>query len=195
MAELHSYLKRLPPEHYRGQAYVHWITTIEDRRTGWLKPIFYCKFRELLTHTVFRYGLCCPVFCCMPDHFHMLWMGMTEASDQRPAMRFFRKRLNDVLWRIGYALQSQPYDRVLRDDERQQAAFESLVEYIARNPERKELIGVDCFRDYAYTECLVPGYPELSFKQDDFWPRFWRIESYLRSNWPRALAGGAGSTI
>ena len=42
----HDYLKRLPPEYYRGQAYVHWSLTMEDRRTGWLIPIFYYKYRE-----------------------------------------------------------------------------------------------------------------------------------------------------
>lgn len=50
----HDYLKRLPPEPYRGQAYVHWSMTLQDRKTGWLIPIFYYKFREILTHTLFR---------------------------------------------------------------------------------------------------------------------------------------------
>jgi hypothetical protein len=34
-----SYLKRLPPEYYRGQACVHWSLTIQDRKQGWLKPV------------------------------------------------------------------------------------------------------------------------------------------------------------
>ncbi len=63
----HNYLKRLPPEYYRGQAYVHWSLTIEDRATGWLISILYYKYRELLAHTMFRFGLCCPIYCCMPD--------------------------------------------------------------------------------------------------------------------------------
>jgi hypothetical protein len=58
-----DYLKRLAPEYYQGQSYVHWSMTIEDRKTGWLIPIFYYKFREILTHTLFRYGLCCPIYC------------------------------------------------------------------------------------------------------------------------------------
>ena len=71
-----DYLRRLSPEHYRGQAYVHWSMTMDDRKTGWLIPIFYYKFREILTHTVFRYALCCPIYCCMPDHIHLLWVGI-----------------------------------------------------------------------------------------------------------------------
>ncbi len=60
MNDDHSYLKRLPPEYYRGQAYVHWSLTIQDRKQGWLKPVTLYRFRELLTLTMFRYGLCCP---------------------------------------------------------------------------------------------------------------------------------------
>jgi len=60
-----SYLKRLRDTFYHGQSYVHWTMTIENRKTGWLIPIFYYKFRELLTHTIFRYKICCPIFCLM----------------------------------------------------------------------------------------------------------------------------------
>ncbi len=41
-----SYLKRLPPEYYRGQACVHWSLTIQDRKQGWLKPVTLYRFRK-----------------------------------------------------------------------------------------------------------------------------------------------------
>lgn len=87
MTRGHDYLRRLPPEYYRGQAYVHWSLTMEDRKTGWLIPIFYYKYREILTHTVFRFGFCCPIYCCMPDHIHAHWVGILNQCDQRNAMR------------------------------------------------------------------------------------------------------------
>src|SRR5262245_52933377 len=87
----HEYLKRLPAEDYRGQSYVHWSMTIDNRQQGWLVPIFYYKFREILTHTMFRYALCSPIYCCMPDHLHLLWIGLLDKSDQRNATKFFRK--------------------------------------------------------------------------------------------------------
>src|SRR6476620_8883698 len=99
--ERRDYLRRLPPEHYRGRAIVHWSMAMEDRETGWLVPIFYYKFRELLTHTMFRYGLCCPIYCCMPDHLHLLWVGILDGSDQRNAVKFFRAQLNPVLGKLG----------------------------------------------------------------------------------------------
>src|SRR5271154_7526891 len=87
-----DYLRRLPAEYYRGQAHVHWSMTIDDRKTGWLIPIFYYKFREILAHTMFRYGLCCPIYCCMPDHLHLLWIGYPNGADQRLAAKYFRKQ-------------------------------------------------------------------------------------------------------
>ena len=82
-----DYLRRLSPEFYRGQSYVHWSMTMDNRKTGWLIPIFYYKFREILTHPMFRYGLCCPIYCCMPDHLHLLWweFSMGAISEMRPS--------------------------------------------------------------------------------------------------------------
>ena len=122
-----SYLKRLEPENYRDQAYVHWSLTIEDRKQGWLQPIVLYKFRELLTHSMFRYGLCCPIFVLMPDHFHMMWVGVLDGADQLPAMKHFRGRLNDTLAMLGFRLQPQGYDNVLKDDDRTEEAFHGIV--------------------------------------------------------------------
>jgi REP element-mobilizing transposase RayT len=177
-----DHLKRLPPEYYRGQAYIHWSLTMDERKTGWLVPIFYYKFRELLTHTMFRYGVCCPIYCLMPDHVHLLWLGVLDGSDQRNAMKFFRGQLNPVLSKLGAQLQDQPYDHVLREEERERTAFENTAEYIARNPERKGLVKPDCFAEYKYTGCLVPGYPDLTPFQTGYWDLFWRLYSRLRTD-------------
>ncbi len=118
-----EYLKRLPPEFYRGPACVHWSLTIENRKTGWLDPIFDYQFRELLTHTMFRYGICCRIYCLMPDHMHLPWLGILDSADQRLAMKFLRGQLNRVLGKQHVRLQQQPYDHVLRDDERQPVAL------------------------------------------------------------------------
>src|SRR4029077_6464844 len=126
-----DHLKRLEPEYYRGLASVHWTMTMQDRKTGWLIPIFYYKFREILTHTMFRYGLCCPIYCCMPDHIHLLWIGILDDSDQRSAVKFFRAQLNPILEKLGARFQKQPYDHILRENDRVHSAFESVVEYIA----------------------------------------------------------------
>jgi len=139
----HDHLKRLPPEYYCGKAYIHWSLTMEERKTGWLIPTFYYKFREILTHTAFRFGFCCPIYCCMPDHIHLLWIGLLESCDQRLAMRYFRTQLNPILEKLNARFQVESYDHVLRDDERIESAFESVAEYVARNPERRGLVPVN----------------------------------------------------
>lgn len=175
----HNYLRRLPAEYYRGRAYVHWTMTIDERKTGWLIPTWYYKFREVLTHTAFRYDLCCPMYCCMPDHLHLLWGGILENCDQRNAARYFRQQMNVPLGKMGFRLQKQPYEHVLRENERQQTAFEEVAEYIARNPERRGLVPIDGCRQYAYSGCLVPGYPDISPWQADYWTTFWKLYSRL----------------
>ncbi|MFI5459649.1 MAG: hypothetical protein ACHRXM_29850 [Isosphaerales bacterium] len=182
MSRDHSYLKRLPAEYYRGQAYVHWSMTMQDRKTGWLVPIFYYKFREILTHASFRYGFCCPIYCCMPDHLHLLWVGILPTCDQLLAAGYFRKQLNPILAVFGAQFQEQGYEHVLREDERERSAFEIVFEYIARNPERAGLVKENGYREYPYTGCLVPGYPELKIWDDKFWERFWRIHAYLQEH-------------
>ncbi len=177
-----GHLPRLPAEYYRGQARVHWSMTMEDRKTGWLVPILYYKFREILTHAAFRHAFACPIYCCMPDHIHLLWIGILDDCDQRLAARFFRKQLNPVLEKLGARFQKQPHDHVLKEEDRAEEAFEAIVEYIARNPERANLVKPDCFREYPYTGCLVPGYPDLRLWEDGFWDRFWAIYSRLREN-------------
>ena len=182
-----QHLKRLPDEYYRGQTYVHWTLCTENRKTGWLTPNFYYKFRELLTHTMFRFDVCCPLFCCMPDHIHMLWVGLSAAADQRIGMRYLRKHVNAILGYYGVVLQRQGYDHVLQDDERMESGFEAIAEYIARNPERKGLVPIDGYASYPYTGCLVPGYPELKPFHDQYWFRFWRTYSYLRTHGTRQV--------
>lgn len=177
-----DYLKRLPTEFYQGPAYVHWTMTMEGRKQGWLIPIFYYKFREILTHTMFRFGVCCPIYCCMPDHIHLLWIGISDDSDQRNAAKYFRRQLNPILEKLNACFQSQPHDHVLREEARDRDAVENLIEYIAQNPERAGLVKVDGYQEYKYTGCLIPGYPELNLWEKDYWDRFWRIYSHLRQH-------------
>ena len=175
-----DHLGRLDPAFYRGYAVVHWTLTIRNRKTGWLDGRLYYHVRELLTHSQFLHNIACPIFCLMPDHIHLMWTGMLETSDQRLAMRHFRTRFNNSLSKIGFELQDQPYDNVLRQEEKQKEALMEACEYIARNPERSQLVEIDEYWKYPYSGCLIPGYPELKPFDSDFWTRFDRTVSYIR---------------
>ncbi len=76
-----KYSPRLAREFYQGGAVVHWTLTTFDRAQGWLNESFHQRFRELLLHTAAREGLLCPVYCLMPDHIHMVWMGLRSDTD------------------------------------------------------------------------------------------------------------------
>jgi hypothetical protein len=48
------YLPRLPHEHYKGDAVVHWTMPMAMRGTGWLNEIFHARFREVMLHASVR---------------------------------------------------------------------------------------------------------------------------------------------
>jgi REP element-mobilizing transposase RayT len=149
---------------------------MEHRASGWLTNTFHLRFRETLLHTGARYHLLCPVYCLMPDHAHLVWLGIQKTSDQQQATRFLRKHLTPHL--LPRKLQRQPHDHVLRENERERDAFQSTCFYIQENPVRKDL--VKQWTDYPYTGCMLPGYPELDIRAPDFWLRFWRVYEYVR---------------
>ncbi|XZE18173.1 hypothetical protein SH449x_003457 [Pirellulaceae bacterium SH449] len=184
-----EHLSRLPREFYLGNAIVHWTLTIRDRKQGWLTPVFFYRFRELLTHSMFRYSIACPVFCLMPDHIHMIWMGLADGSDQLNCMKYFRGRCDESLNRIGFSLQDQSYDHVLTEEERREEAFEKICEYIARNPERADLVQFNGYREYRYTSCLIPGYPELRPFDTNFRDSLDKIIAHLRKHGVQQLHG------
>ncbi len=167
-----SYLRRLDRAFYQGDAIVHWSMTIQNRATGWLVRQFHLQFREWLTHALFLQKSACAVYTLMPDHIHMLILGLALQSDQLRLLAFLRRQVNSGLNRVygEYQLQKQPYDHVLKEKEKEKGAFQSVALYVAENPVRAGL--VKHADDYPYTEALVLGYPEISFRQDDFWERF-----------------------
>ncbi|MBK8856319.1 MAG: hypothetical protein IPN11_01120 [Opitutaceae bacterium] len=170
------HLPRLPPEFYRGNAFVHWTLTTEKRATGWLNQDFHHHWQHILIHACSRYTLLCPAYVLMPDHMHLLWLGLNpRGSDQRSAVSFLRKQLRTALHPAGW--QHQPHDNVLRDTDQEQGAFQRVAQYILENPVRKGLTGSPV--EYRYLGCCVPGYPDLHVTQSEFWPLFWRIYNRL----------------
>tara|TARA_B100000029_G_scaffold341119_1_gene333379 strand:- start:1361 stop:1717 length:357 start_codon:yes stop_codon:yes gene_type:complete len=115
----------------------------------------------------------------MPDHLHMIWIGVSLASDQQSASKFFRRHSNRILRSHDVQWQSQAYDRVLRERELERAGFEDLATYIIENPVRAGITGVGHEANYPYTGCMIPGYPELQPTASDYWDMFWRLYSLL----------------
>ena len=174
------YLPRLASEFYRGDAVVHWTLTIFDRDTGWLNDAFHSRFRELMIHAAAREGLFCPAYCLMPDHIHLLWMGLERETDQRNGMKFLRTHLKPVL--APFKLQPQAHDHVLREEDRKRNAFAKICFYILANPVRAGLIKET--EPWPFCGAVIPGYPALYPLGKDFWPLFWKL--YMASRLPDA---------
>ncbi len=165
-------LPRLERHQYQGYAVVFWTNTLEARARGWLTPAFHAIFREMLLHVAAREHLFCPVYCLMPDHLHLIWMGLRRESDQLNAMKFLRTHLGKVLG-MGREWQHQPHDHVLREEERKRNAFASFCFYTLANPIRDKLVERE--RDWPFLGTVVPGYPDLHPLEDNFWELFWKL--------------------
>jgi REP element-mobilizing transposase RayT len=50
-----------------------------------------------MLHTAAREGLFCPTCCLMPDHLHLVWMGLRLDSNQCNGMAFLRTHLKPIL--------------------------------------------------------------------------------------------------
>lgn len=168
----HSYLRRLAAETYSGLAMVHWSMAVEERKLGWLNSAHHSHVRELLLHTCARYDLLCPAYCLMPDHGHFLLVGTAVNSDQQRAVAYFRRHWNRALRTRDFGLQLQPFDHVLRDEERVQDAFGTIVNYIVENPVRAEI--TPDWRTYLFLGAIIPGRPDLDPRNESFIERFWR---------------------
>ena len=60
----------------------------------------------------------------MPDHIHLIWMGLEFDSDQLNGMSFLRRYLEPMLSPDKF--QPQPHDHVLKQEERKRNAFEKV---------------------------------------------------------------------
>lgn len=174
-------LPRLERYHYQGHAVVFWTNTLEDRARGWLTPAFHAVFREVMLHVAARERLFCPAYCLMPDHLHLVWMGLRRESDQLNAMKFLRTHLRPALGE-GREWQHQPHDHVLREEERKRNAFASFCFYTLVNPVRAKLVKRE--RDWPFLGAVVPGYPELYPLAEDFWGIFWKLYADERETEP-----------
>jgi putative transposase len=147
----------------------------------------HCHFRELLLHAAARESLFCPVYVVMPDHAHLVWMGMRLESDQRNAMKFLRKHLAAELARrsptgVEFELQKQSHDSVLREKDRLRGAFQRTCFYVSDNPRRKELVKHPS--QWPYLGAVVPGHPFLHPLAKEFWEQFWKLYEQRREPLP-----------
>ena len=164
-------LQRLKRVFYQADAVVFWTLPMAHRAQGSLTAQFHAVFREMMLHAAAREGLLCPAYCLMPDHLHLVWMGIRLEADQRNGMKFLRAQLGPLLNPAKF--QHQPRDHVLKPAERQRHAFSlACADYVLLNPSRGELAKAPM--DWPYLGAVEPGYPRLNPFDADYWPWFWK---------------------
>ena len=173
----------MDPSFYKGKAYVFWTHTTERRDRFELNDLFHFRFREILAHTCFRYRVVTPAYCIMPDHVHLVWIGYADNADQKRATRFLRKELRSIIAPCTW--QRQPHEHVVREQERKDGIYADTIRYILSNPVRAGL--ADRWQDYPYIGSVLPGYPLVDLRQENFRELFWKIYQKLADG-----AGGAG---
>lgn len=112
----------------------------------------------------------------MPDHLHLVWMGLRLDSDQRNGMAFLRTHLKSKL--APNKFQHQAHDHVLKEDERRRNAFARICNYIPENPLRAELVTHP--GEWKFSGAVLPGYPTLHPLQNDFWPKLWELYGQMK---------------
>jgi len=165
------YLPRLKRVFYQADAVVFWTLPVSQRQRGWLNDGFHAAFRELMLHAAAREGLLCPAYCLMPDHLHLVWMGIRQDADQRNGMKFLRAQMGPFLRPAKF--QHQAHDHVLTTAERQRHAFSvACADYVLLNPLKAGLVKSP--EEWPYLGAVVPGYPRLDAFDADYWPWFWK---------------------
>jgi len=129
-----------------------------------------------MLHTAGREGLSCPVYCLMPDHLHLLWMGLRLDTDQLNGMAFLRTYLEPELAPAKF--QPQAHDHVLRAEDRKRNAFANGCRYLLNNPVRAGL--VERADEWKFSGAVVLGYPRLHPSDDAYWPVFWKLYASQR---------------
>lgn len=166
-----SHLPRLPPEYYQGDAVVHWTLTSVKRGVNWLADSVHGEFRELMLHVAARERLLCPIYCWMPDHLHLVWMGLHKDSHQQNAMAFLRTYLARSI--EPHRFQPQAHDHVLRTPQRRRGAFVHACSYILANPVSDGLC--EDSETWRFSGAVIPGYPDVHPVRDGFWKLFWKL--------------------
>ena len=140
---MHRPLPRLPEEDYIGRRTVAFTACLKGRSTYFVDLDSIGPHVSILESVVTDYRAAVPIYCFMPDHLHVLLMGLEDDSNLIQAFRKFKlksgialQRYTEVRWQHRF------YDHVVRvsEDWRHQST------YIAMNPVRAGLVE-DCF-DY-----------------------------------------------
>lgn len=85
-----------------------------------------------------RFGCRIPIYCFMPDHLHVISMGVNQRSDGKRAMDAFKLKSGQFLQSSGadYRWQENYHDRIIR----RPGEWRKKVFYVFQNPVRAGIV-------------------------------------------------------
>jgi hypothetical protein len=100
----------------------------------------------------------------------------SNAGSYSPAGDWDRQVMGSATTYSTVSSRNQAHDHLLRKEETEKEGFQGIAYYIQQNPVRKEN-----WKEYIYTDCVVPGYFNLNPRKENYWELFWRIHNKLVS--------------
>lgn len=128
--------KRLPRDRYLGERTVAFHAAILNRKPVFTNDQTLGAQVELLEKASREFRCVVPIYCFMPDHAHIMIMGISAEADLLSAMSKFKMLSGTWLYRKKLpAWQKDFFDHVMRvgEDWRHHAS------YLANNPVRAGL--------------------------------------------------------
>ncbi|MDR3692780.1 MAG: hypothetical protein P4L46_25595 [Fimbriimonas sp.] len=129
---------RLPPESYVGQFPISFTACVDERGWAFRSAEYVEPFIQLLTEEFARFDCLIPIYCFMPDHLHVISMGMTHMSNGKLAMDAFKQSSGQYFYNSGnrFRWQDEYHDRIIRRSEE----WRKKVFYVFQNPVRARLV-------------------------------------------------------
>jgi putative transposase len=126
---------RLPPERYVGRIAVAFTACLRNRRCYFVDEASVAVHRQILQAEVEAAHCVAYAYCFMPDHFHLVLLGLRQDSAPLLAMTRFKQKSGFRLRDCDVAWQPSFYDHILRPgaDTVRQAL------YVLNNPVRAGL--------------------------------------------------------
>jgi len=157
VAELRRKANRLPEPSYEGRRAYFLTLCTQGRRRVFADASLVSALIVALKSACDESAFAVYAFCFMPDHLHMILVGMRDSSSVATAVRTFKGRaavrarqLGVIeLWQKGY------YDHVIRSGE----SLERIAAYIVMNPVRAGL--VSDFMDWPFSGSFVIEWKRL----------------------------------
>ncbi|MGV3613882.1 MAG: transposase [Fimbriimonas sp.] len=130
---------RLPEAAYVGRKAVSFVVCEAARRPLLANPQVVDALVPLLSRSAAAEGCVVPVYCFMPDHVHVMVLGLRDDSRPKSAMERFKNaagRWAEYDSTLGIRFQKDFYDQIVRRGK----GYASHVRYVALNPVRAGLV-------------------------------------------------------